>query len=317
MTTEIRELPFFPTPYPDESFYSILCRYHARSASPSGLCTIKRLFGKHYVVSSTLHTAFRAEYMSKWVSPVSGLTPEHIVYEHSSYQYSLLGYIEKAATYPSTYLQKELTEYLSIPYRKLYVYGQRIGKRHGNICFCPACAEEEKHVYGEPYWHVLHQLEGVRFCPVHGTPIVETDISYAQRRHTFFPAFNVVDLSNVQTSSPVTSDISSIERKTFIRLASDIAWLLKNGLRLSKSHSIIQMLTGRESGYSLSSTIQVEKHNLPEELSILRKYMSIPVDKGFPLGLSAIAMSYPVVTAAMMGALYGSAKNFYKTVYCS
>ena len=49
MKTVVRQLPFFPTPYPDESFYSILCRYHVRSGAPTSASTINRLFGKNYL----------------------------------------------------------------------------------------------------------------------------------------------------------------------------------------------------------------------------------------------------------------------------
>lgn len=28
-------IPFFPTPYPDELWYSVICRYHIRSGNPS------------------------------------------------------------------------------------------------------------------------------------------------------------------------------------------------------------------------------------------------------------------------------------------
>ena len=27
-------IPFFPTPYPDELWYSVICRYHIRSGNP-------------------------------------------------------------------------------------------------------------------------------------------------------------------------------------------------------------------------------------------------------------------------------------------
>ena len=143
MNTGIKQLPFFPTPYPDECFYSILCRYHVRSGAPTGPSTIGRLFGKNYVIASTLHTAFRAEYLEQWVPASSRISPKRIVYNHSSYQYSLLCSIESASRFPWPWQKKALDDYLKIPYPRLYVYGQRVGKRHGEICYCPACAEEE------------------------------------------------------------------------------------------------------------------------------------------------------------------------------
>ena len=38
-------LSFFPTPYPDELWYSVLCRYHLRTGNKKQATTIGELFG--------------------------------------------------------------------------------------------------------------------------------------------------------------------------------------------------------------------------------------------------------------------------------
>ena len=38
-------LQYFPTPYPDELWYSVLGRYHVRSGNPNSATTLRELFG--------------------------------------------------------------------------------------------------------------------------------------------------------------------------------------------------------------------------------------------------------------------------------
>ena len=41
-------ISFFPTPYPDELWYSVICRYHIRSGNPCIKYTLNELYGTHY-----------------------------------------------------------------------------------------------------------------------------------------------------------------------------------------------------------------------------------------------------------------------------
>lgn len=322
MNTGIKQLPFFPAPYPDECFYSILCRYHVRSGFPTSASTINRLFGKNYVVSSTLHTAFRAEYLEQWIPSSEQISPERIVRDHSSYQYSLLCSIENASRFSSPWLKKSLEEYLNIPYAKLYGYGKHVGKHHGAICYCPACAEEERRVYGEPYWHVLHQMDGVEFCPIHGEPILVTELGYAQRRMTFIPASEIGRSGLAGHTSQTARESSIIDRKAFIQLATDIAWLLKNGLKLNRDISITQALArGKnycDDRYLAQSFFlgQLAEKALAETSPAFRKVIAgdLKPTSSF-IGLHMRSTSYAVVFAYLMGILYGSAEKFYKSTH--
>ena len=42
-------LQYFPTPYPDELWYSVLGRYHVRSGTPNSATTLRELFGAESV----------------------------------------------------------------------------------------------------------------------------------------------------------------------------------------------------------------------------------------------------------------------------
>jgi len=323
MNERVKSLPFFPTPYPDECFYSILCRYHVRSGNPTSMSTINSLFGKSRVISSTLHTAFRAEYLEQWIPSSDEISPERIVYDHSSYQYSLLCCIETAALFPTPWTKKALNEYLEIPYDRLYMYWLCVGKRHGAICYCPACAEEERRVYGEPYWHVLHQMAGVEFCPIHGEPILKTELEYAHRRFTFFPASEMG--RSFPAVLPSYTDIHSTEtdREAFMRLARDIEWLLKNGRRLSQGVSISRALAqGKNYKYDRNRSERLFLGQLTEEMlsgasPSFRKIIAGDLELDRTATFITRSTSHAVVFAYLMGALYGSAEKFYRSAYHS
>lgn len=324
MNKGIKQISFFPTPYPDECFYSILCRYHVRSGAPTSASTIKRLFGKNYVVASTLHTAFRSEYLKQWIPSSEKISPERVVYDHSSYQYSLLCIAETASRFPSAWQKKSLEEYLDIPYTKLYGYGQRVGKRHGAICYCPACAEEERRVYGEPYWHVLHQMDGVEFCPVHGDPIMVTELGYARRRMTFFPASEVIKRSGfIGAPSKTAMESNTTDQEAFIRLARDIKWLLKNGIRFNHDISLTKVLAQGKSydddRYLAQAFFlgQMAEEALAETSTAFRKVIADDLEPGSFIHLYLRSKSHAVVFAYLMGVLYGSAEKFYESAYAS
>ena len=319
MNTEINKLPFFPTPYPDECFYSILCRYHVRSGNPTSASTIKSLFGKNYVIASTLHTAFRAEYLGQWIPTSNKISPKRIVYDHSSYQYSLLCAIESASRFPFICQKRELKEYLDIPYKKLYTYGPRVGKRHGAVCYCPACAEEERRVYGEPYWHVLHQMAGVEFCPVHGEPILVTGLGYGQRRLAFFPASELKRAKLAGNPSQEARKSTASDREAFMQLAGNIAWLLKNGIRFNRDISITQALAQGKNHNDpryLSQALflgQLAENALAETSAAFRKIIAGNLQPGRFIDLHMRSTSHAVVFAYLMGVIYGSAEQFFES----
>ncbi len=323
MNTGIKQLPFFPTPYPDECFYSILCRYHVRSGAPTSASTIRRLFGKNYVISSTLHTAFRADYLEQWIPPSKEISSEQIVYEHSSYQYSLLCRIESASRFPFSWQNSSFAEHLDIHYNRLYMYGQSVGKRHGAICYCPACVEEDRRIYGEPYWHLLHQMDGVEFCPVHGEPVLITELGYGRRRMTFFPASETagIRLSGVPSKAALNSNTA--DRNAFMRLAEDIAWLLKNGRHLNRNISITQALTQgknfNDDRYQTKALYlgQLVEKALAETSSAFTKVITDDIDPKNFVHLYMRSTTHALVFAYLMGVLYGSAKKFYESTYVS
>ena len=78
-------LPLFPGPYPGESFYSVLCRYHVRSGNVNDWHTSNQLFGYNSSLTSTLLTPFHLEMVKRWLSPSSGINSEKMLRSNTAF----------------------------------------------------------------------------------------------------------------------------------------------------------------------------------------------------------------------------------------
>ena len=79
------KLLFFPDPYPGESFYSVLCRYHVRSGNISDCCTSNQLFGYNSSLTSTLVTPFHLEMAKYWFPTHYEATQKKMLHQNTAY----------------------------------------------------------------------------------------------------------------------------------------------------------------------------------------------------------------------------------------
>ena len=89
------------------------------------------------------------------------------------------------------------------------------------IRFCPMCAAEQKKIYGESYWQVIPQLDGVEYCPVHQMRILSSSIHVRDFRYSFFPADTVLASPTIGTIADpiVPSPYSEIQNQPDILIA--------------------------------------------------------------------------------------------------
>lgn len=175
-------IPFFPTPYPDELWYSVLCRYHVRSGNPKYAATTKELFG----TSATL--------MHTWLAPqgFGGLfermpafvmTPEDVIINHTLAPYMV--------RFSSVKKRRDIISYLlGTADHKIYAPTFiQWTPEHTFLRYCPLCADEDESQYGELYWHRTHQIQAMRCCPKHGSLLLNSNIACTQSlKQRFAPA---------------------------------------------------------------------------------------------------------------------------------
>ena len=228
MFSETGILSFFPVPYLDESYYSVLCRYMVHSGLPSTKETFLTLFGHEISPCPTLMLPYMSSALSHRINPETAITEETIIRSHTAVYYlgMVYGRTESKA------MMSRIRE------------GARCGCRmnyRGSIAsprlrYCPLCAYEEKITYGEMYWHRLHQLDGVMFCEKHGIRLNESDVSLVNIKKTLIPAsFALKDIFDKTLEDVVkqgrTGSNEYIRKNAAI--CNDIKWLMENGARIN------------------------------------------------------------------------------------
>lgn len=216
-------LSCFPTPYPGESLYSVLCRYHVRSCNKNDLYTIAQLFGGKTSVQYTVLSPALLAYETGWLGHLYGITMKSLMNENTAYRFSI-----PFESYFSTNL---LTEENNTP-EKSYFF-RKVQRRYihpsRQLRYCPKCAAEQRKMFGESYWNILPHLSGYEICHIHGEPIRESGIPLKATIYKFYPASNYIQDNceiheNMENMQKIDRHLDSYERH-----AKEISWCYHNG----------------------------------------------------------------------------------------
>lgn len=215
-------LSFFPNPYPDETVYSIIARYHKRIGNLKFSKTIEELFGVYEFYPSSYSASLLTELINA-LPKKSGYDEEYFIRNHTIYPY-----------YESFLTEKQKQE--SIEGMKSSTYGCRYREDHMmygyNTLFkiCPSCIMEDKENYGEAYFHRVHQISGYVVCHKHGDFLQEYSIELNYRD---FTKNDIVDIDDINLRS--INNAEEIKHKNkLIRISKDIYQILHNFKNLDK-----------------------------------------------------------------------------------
>lgn len=158
--------PFLPTPYPDETVHSLIARYHIRSGNLKRIFTYRDLFDQNL---RQLNINLPSN-INKLLCQVSNkdITLNDLIENHTLLPF-FYAFKNKKGEIAKEYMNNgnigEITR----------LNGFNKGKMKVNIAFkhCSDCIKEDKELYGETYWHRVHQLPAVYFCPTHKKPLIQ------------------------------------------------------------------------------------------------------------------------------------------------
>ena len=239
-----RKLTLFPSPYPGESFYSILCRYHVRSGNSCDWHTIHQLFGKNRSLRSTLLSPFHIQYADNWFVPGTGVSTESLLRQHTAFNLFALisSEYERIQILDMASGKKASTSY------PIQVQS-RLKHPSGFLRYCPKCAETQRKLYGESYWQILPQLDGCEYCPIHKCRILNSPVRLENITNRFHPASKVLNEHSepIESIDPVWDNLFADDEQFFIRIAEGMQWLLSNGNRFEgcrRLYKAFDKLTG-------------------------------------------------------------------------
>ncbi|QNU68082.1 TnsD family transposase [Ruminiclostridium herbifermentans] len=210
---------YFPTSYPDELLYSILARYHVRNGNISPKMTLHELFGTN-TITAVGDMPSDIDSLVCRIPKHKRLTADGLIMNNTLFPYY------------TAFMPEARTKLIEADMK-----GNGGGKIHtmagimaGSINvpeylrFCPECNKDDEQKYGENYWHRLHQMPGVLFCPVHNEMILDSTVNLKiQNRHEFIAANEKNCLEKHTKINYTEKDINSL-----ITLSEDIDWIIKN-----------------------------------------------------------------------------------------
>nr|WP_325193379.1 TniQ family protein [uncultured Oscillibacter sp.] len=185
-------LTYFPTPYPGEWWYSVLCRYHVRSGNIKNSVTIRELYGGKVAAQGKLFPGADCATVVARI-PNAILDLRQILIEHTLMPYYLRFYPKE---------RKE--EILS-----LLLKGKNVAMTSKELCspdgteglkFCTQCYDEDVKQFGEPFWHREHQIPLMPICFRHRCRLKKLEISFSRLSEVFLP------LSSVSHDDPEPGD---------------------------------------------------------------------------------------------------------------
>lgn len=215
----MRYYTFFPTPYPDESLYSVSCRYHLRSGNSSSTETIRQLWGQYLPITSVAFMR-NVDMISENINPAGGLDSSKLVWEHTIYPYIYISLKEKRAfaVYQMICGSEPLLSGIDCQAgmsqeRNFWKY----------LRYCPVCMGEDIKKYGETYWHRVHQLQGVFVCQEHGVSTCNSKVPIAMTRWRFWPASLETQDDDEEQAGALYANYDKL-----LSLSCDSVWLLNN-----------------------------------------------------------------------------------------
>ena len=227
-----KKLYHFPQLHRGDCFYDILSRFHEESGHFSSMATSKELFESCPDLRATVVLPYRAGLISSWLGPSANITQELLRDRHSSWQY-----IRISQEFDDEALEPIIRADIMPGRRKQTRMRRAVQNQLTHLRYCPLCIVEDFIKEGEPFWHQLHQIFGVAYCPVHEIPLSYSNVSLEKRLAHFIAASTLLASSSIEEleSQAEANAGCSPYKESYVKLARTVSWLLEHGLELTKT----------------------------------------------------------------------------------
>lgn len=152
---------YFPDIYPDEILYSTIARYSIHTRK-SYAATMRDLFGcSHTHARVSLQS--RIHQLMKRTSLDKRIKARELIELHTLFHF-YTWYV--AQEKKERVMKCMLTDQGS----KIWVilgFPEDLTQDKYQLKYCLECAKEDEEKYGEPYWHRIHQVPGIKICTKH------------------------------------------------------------------------------------------------------------------------------------------------------
>jgi hypothetical protein len=312
---------FFPPLYKGEILYSGIARYHQLATNRSYKKTSLELIEKEAFVSFDFPTNIKTlcNNISKYVT----FEPLDIVLKHTLYPAFLPFDLYSKRKNLLEQINEIKENSILLPFRSNLKVKNRFIRR---MKFCPACIKEDLVVVGEPYWHVIHQVDGIHYCPLHEIKLSDECPSC---RKIFTPeSTNYILLDASCSCGQNLSDLNGhFQRNNFIsdweiRISKELQYTIDNFYRINSVENWRATYRNkvRDKGYITSDDI-INQGKLFDEfrsfygdLLLFKLHSSISRYRSWlHLLLTSTSRSeHPIRHILLICFLYGSVAEFFQ-----
>lgn len=217
-------LSYFPTPYPYEWWWSVLCRYFVRSGYHNHATAMKELSPSRSKSVGRLFPAGDIYEMAVQL-PAHHFPLKGIILQHTLAPYYL-------RFYPSEKKTQVLAALLSGQSAGLTSIELTTPDGKQGLKWCPVCRQEDEAAYGEPYWHRAHQIPLLPLCPRHGCRLMLHEVPFSRLSELFLPLCVIPNAPPQYNCQPWEEPLSSI-LYSFLVLPFETGPLPYNNLELA------------------------------------------------------------------------------------
>ena len=153
-------LTWFPSPYPDELFYSVLCRYYLSSGIKEHNIVKRLLFGNRVGIKMATLYPNAAVHAVLSQLPEGVFDGHNVILHHTPFLYY-------TRMYPATEREALMDDLLQGRSKTPTHLWRTFPKGDYALRYCPLCVREDTQIYGEPYYHVEHQIPLSSVCVRH------------------------------------------------------------------------------------------------------------------------------------------------------
>jgi len=176
----------FPLPYPGETIYSLVVRYHIRSGNASFKRSVVQILNNPRPRSLGKETgAFHAALTCTLPAnhPLKKL--EHLLYNHTTLPFHL--YFDQSRVRNLSNIVEQVQHGKALWF---VISRGSYNVRKGSLTprFCLECVRADRTAFGVSYWHREHQVRGVAVCAIHGTVLVHTSTTDGFRYSGMLPS---------------------------------------------------------------------------------------------------------------------------------
>ena len=237
---------FMPDFYPDELVYSLLARYYQRSGYLAYIHAAKDL----YAVPTIRPDMYFINPMREeaWELITRGTGPEQVILGHTMAP----AYARFLPVEARQMALQQMSRMEGKPYMMLKVTHRR-QDRTRYLRYCPACAEQDREIYDETYWHRSAQIQGIDVCPKHSCYLHDSELVVSANTPPM--------LVSAEEIIPQDLEVVKCENTLQIELAEYVMELFNSELDVSNPVKVGEFLHSRLHGTKYVS-LRGEQRNI-------------------------------------------------------